>query len=85
MENFDSLLLRHKAVVNANGRMQKPPYVGVLFHGRSQPGKAFEKADVVEERNSKSMGGSWMLIPRPIENLFEVFYGRVRVENLVIH
>lgn len=52
--------------------MQKPPYVVILFYGRSQPGKAFEQADMVEERNSKSMGGSWMLFPRPIEVFFEV-------------
>ena len=69
MENFDSLLLRQQTVVDAYGRMQKPPYVGIPFYGRSQTGKAFEQADVVKESNSKPLGGPWMLFARPIEHL----------------
>ena len=85
VENSDSLLLRQQVVVAVKRRMEKSKYARISLHGRSQTGKAPEPVFVVEKRGPKPLRGSRMLFPRPIEHLFKVSYGRVRVENLEIH
>jgi len=52
--------------------MEEPPHAWKSSHGRAQTGKVLEQVDVVEKSSSKLPGGSWMLLPRPGNDFFEV-------------
>jgi hypothetical protein len=72
VENFDHTPILVHAVVNLQGRMEKPPYSGISLYGRPEVRKVSEKINVSEEGARKPFAGSWMPFPGPAHDRFQV-------------
>ena len=52
--------------------MLEPPNARVTAHGCAQMREVSQQVNVVEQRIGKPFGGSWMVLPGPPHDLFEV-------------
>ncbi|MGA2184122.1 MAG: hypothetical protein ABSH47_13950 [Bryobacteraceae bacterium] len=53
-------------------RMLEPPNARVTAHGCAQMREVSQQVNVVEQRIGKPFGDSWMVLPGPPHDLFEV-------------
>ena len=72
MHNFDRSPVLVHAIVNVERGMEKPPEWRVSSYGSADVRKSVEQFDVVEKIIGKLLGCLGMVLPRPIENLFQV-------------
>ena len=72
MQNFNSASVLVQAVVDVERRMEKPPELRMSFYGSADVREGSKRLDVVEKIIRKSLGRLGMLLPRPLENLFQI-------------
>ena len=72
MQNFNGSPVLVQAVVDVKRRMEKPPDVRMSFYRSAHVRKGLKQFKVVEEIIRKLLGGFGMLLPRPLENFFQI-------------
>jgi len=72
VQDFDKLPRFIDPVVDEEWRVNKPPDATVPFYARAKTRGRRQKIDVVEKALRKRFGGSGVMLPRPIQNGFQV-------------
>jgi hypothetical protein len=72
MQDFNRSPILVQAVVDVKRRMEKPPKVEVSSYGTADVRVGLKQFDVIEEIISKLLGCFRMLLPRPVENFFQI-------------
>jgi hypothetical protein len=72
MQNFNCSPVLVQTVVDVERRMEKPPEMRVSFYGSADVRKGSKRLDVVEKIIRKLLGCFGMLLPRLLENFFQI-------------
>ena len=72
VQNFNGSPVLVQTVVDVERGMKKPPEPWMSFYGSADVRKGLKQVDVVEKIVGKLFGCFGMLIPRPLENLFQI-------------
>jgi len=72
MQNFNCSPVLVQAVVDAERRMEKPPELRMSSDGSADVRKGLKQSDVIEQILGKLLGCFGMLLPRPLENFFQI-------------
>lgn len=72
MQNFNCSSVLVQAIVNVERRVEKPPEPRMSFYGSADVRKGLKQFDVLEKFIGKLLGCYGMLIPRPLENFFQI-------------
>ena len=72
MQNVNCSPVLVQTVVDVERRMEKPPKMIVSFYGSADVREGSKRLDVVEKIIRKLLGCFGMLLPRPLENLFQI-------------
>jgi hypothetical protein len=72
MSNFYGTSCFVNPVVNVNGRMEQAANVGTLLEDCSQVWKLREEIKTIEKVHGKLIGGLWVILHGPRENLLQI-------------
>ena len=72
MQNFNGCSVLIQTIVDVKRRMEKPPDVRISLYGSANVRKGLKQFEVVEKIIRKLLGCFGMLLPRPVENLFQI-------------
>jgi hypothetical protein len=72
VQNLDLSVFRQNSIVHVQWRMLKASDVGVTADRRAEIREVLQHVDMIEKAISKALSGSWMMLPRPIHDLFQV-------------
>jgi hypothetical protein len=72
MQNFNSSPFLVQTIVDVERGMKKPPDLRMSFYRSADVGKGLKRIDVVEEFIGKLPCCFGMLLPRSLENLFQI-------------
>jgi len=72
MENLDGSPVLIEAVVNKERGMEKPPELMVSLDGSADVRTGLQQVDLVEQLIGELIACFGMLIPGPLENLFQI-------------
>ena len=72
MQNFNRSPILVQTVVDVKRRMEKPPELRVSFYGSADVREGLKQFEVVEKIIRKLPGRFGMLLPRPLENFFQI-------------
>jgi hypothetical protein len=72
MKDLNAAAIRVDTVVDVQRGMEQPPDVRMPFNHSSEIRKDLQRIEVVEKCVSELFGRAWMLLPRPIEYLFQI-------------
>jgi hypothetical protein len=72
MQNFNRSPLLVQSIVDIKWRVEKPPDLRVASYGSTDVGESLKQSEVVEKVVRKFLGCIGMLLPRPLENFFQI-------------
>ena len=72
MQNLNCAPVLVQTVIDVKRRMEKPPDMRMSFYRSAHVREGVKQFDVIEKIDGKLLSRSGMLLPRPIENLFEI-------------
>ena len=72
MQNFNCSPVFVQTVVDVQRRMEKPPDLRMSSYERADVREGLKQFDMVEKIIGELLSCFGMLLPRPIENLFQV-------------
>ena len=72
MQNFNCSSVLVLTVVDGERIVEKPPELRMSFYGSANVREGLKQFDVLEKIIGKLLGCFGMLIPRPLENIFQI-------------
>ena len=72
VKNFNAASIRMHTIVDIQRRMEQPSDVRVPFNRSAEIRKDLQRIQVVEEYVRELFGRVWMLLPRPVEYIFQI-------------
>ena len=72
MQNFNGSAVLVQTVVDVKRRMEEPPDVRMSLYRSANVRKGLKQFEVVKKILRKLLGRFGMLLPRPLENFFQV-------------
>jgi hypothetical protein len=72
MQNLNGSTVRVQTVVDVKGGMEEPPDARISLYRSANVRKGLKQIEVVEKIIRELLGGFGMLLPRPLENFFQI-------------